>query len=45
MKIENYIACDCQTKSEVVIPMFQDNDTTKDVIAVFDIDSPVVDFF
>ena len=44
-KIENYIACDLDTKSEIVIPMFENNDKTKNVIAVFDIDSTEIDYF
>ncbi|EGR32139.1 hypothetical protein IMG5_095040 [Ichthyophthirius multifiliis] len=34
---KNYIACDSETKSEIVIPVLDNN--KKNVVAVFDIDS------
>eukprot|EP01015_Nassula_variabilis_P035039 TRINITY_DN872_c0_g1_i4.p2 TRINITY_DN872_c0_g1~~TRINITY_DN872_c0_g1_i4.p2 ORF type:complete len:102 (-),score=18.58 TRINITY_DN872_c0_g1_i4:102-407(-) len=36
---DNYIACDEETKSEVVIPVFYDSTATSEVRAVFDVDS------
>ena len=38
---ENYISCDSETLSEIVIPIFRDDD----IIAVLDIDSPVIKDF
>lgn len=40
---KNYIACDNETKSEMVLPVIQP--TTGKVLAVFDIDSTFVDRF
>ncbi|EAS02167.1 GAF domain protein, putative (macronuclear) [Tetrahymena thermophila SB210] len=40
---KNYIACDNETLSEVVIPVF--NKTTNEVVAVFDIDSTTLNRF
>ena len=37
----NYISCDSETLSEIVIPIFRDDD----IIAVLDIDSPIIKDF
>lgn len=36
--IDNYIACDDETLSEIVVPVFDKDDKTK-VVAVLDVDS------
>ena len=38
---DNYISCDSETLSEIVIPIFIDDD----IVAVLDIDSPIIDDF
>ena len=38
---DNYISCDSETLSEIVIPIFRDDD----IIAVLDIDSPIINDF
>ena len=38
---DNYISCDSETLSEIVIPIFRDDD----IIAVLDIDSPILKDF
>ena len=38
---ENYISCDSETLSEIVIPIFRDDE----IIAVLDIDSPILKDF
>ena len=38
---DNYISCDSETLSEIVIPIFRDDD----IIAVLDIDSPIIKDF
>ncbi|MCL2397760.1 MAG: GAF domain-containing protein [Defluviitaleaceae bacterium] len=38
---EGHIACDCQTKSEIVLPLYINGE----VFGVLDIDSPVLDRF
>lgn len=38
---DNYISCDSETLSEIVIPIFRDNE----IIAVLDIDSPIINDF
>ena len=38
---DNYISCDSETLSEIVIPIFGDDD----IIAVLDIDSPKIKDF
>lgn len=40
---KNYIACDNETKSEIVLPVI--HPTTGKVLAVFDIDSTILDRF
>ena len=44
-KIQNYIACDEDTRSEIVVPCFVSQDGKKQVKAVLDIDSPNVGEF
>ena len=45
-KCNNYIACDEETKSEIVLPIFSKNDNnSSEVIAVWDIDSIILDRF
>ncbi len=39
---KNYIACDPDTKSEIVVPAFN---SKGEVIAVLDIDATIKDFF
>jgi len=44
----NHIACDSASNSELVIPIFSGNskgDSAVELLGVFDLDSPVVDFF
>ena len=41
----NYIACDDDTKSEIVIPVFSSETDRENVLAVFDIDSVIKDRF
>jgi len=43
--LENYIACDSDTKSEIVLPVFKSKDNKEDVVAVLDIDSTVLNRF
>ncbi len=43
-KCNNYIACDEETKSEIVVPIFS-KETEGEVIAVWDIDSIYLDRF
>jgi len=38
---DNYISCDLKTISEIVVPIFRDDD----IIAVLDIDSPIIKDF
>ena len=38
---DNYISCDSETLSEIVIPIFRGDD----IIAVLDIDSPIIKDF
>ena len=38
---DNYISCDSETLSEIVIPIFRDDE----IIAVLDIDSPIIKDF
>ena len=38
---DNYISCDSETLSEIVIPTFIDDD----IVAVLDIDSPIINDF
>ena len=40
-KYDNYISCDSETLSEIVIPIFVDNN----IVAVLDIDSPIINDF
>lgn len=40
-KIANHIACDANSKSEIVIPLYQN----KKIIGVLDIDSPIISRF
>ncbi len=41
-KIDNYIACDTQTKSEIVVPVWNKK---KELVAVLDIDSNITSAF
>lgn len=43
-KCNNYIACDEETKSEIVVPVYA-KENIEEVIAVWDIDSVIVDRF
>lgn len=43
-KCNNYIACDDETKSEIVLPVFS-KENKDEVIAVWDIDSVILDRF
>ena len=43
-KCNNYIACDEETKSEIVVPIFS-KENVEEVIAVWDIDSTILDRF
>jgi len=40
-KYDNYISCDSETLSEIVIPIFIDDN----IVAVLDIDSPIINDF
>jgi len=42
---KNYIACDDITKSEIVLPVFQNKDDKENVTAVLDIDSTLLNRF
>jgi L-methionine (R)-S-oxide reductase len=43
--IENYIACDDDTKSEIVVPVFQGTGEDRKLFAVLDVDSDKIAAF